>query len=92
MIIRILGAGQFEVPKEAMQELNSLDDSLVSAIEAKDEAAFQACLVNLLSAVRVRSRQLPEDYLGPSDLVLPDSDVSLEEVGKLLTDEGLIPD
>jgi hypothetical protein len=34
---------------------------------------------------------LPADILEPSDLILPHEDSSMDEVRKLLTDEGLIP-
>jgi hypothetical protein len=35
---------------------------------------------------------VPDDALVDSDLILPPSDASLEEVRGLLGDEGLIPD
>jgi hypothetical protein len=34
---------------------------------------------------------LPDDEIVPSDLVLPASDASLDEVRELLGDDGLIP-
>jgi hypothetical protein len=34
---------------------------------------------------------LPDEEIVPSDLVLPSSDASLDEVRELLGDEGLIP-
>src|SRR5204863_41303 len=34
---------------------------------------------------------LPSDALEPSDLILPSPDSSMDEVRKLLTDDGLIP-
>ncbi|MEX2551398.1 MAG: hypothetical protein WD627_00125 [Actinomycetota bacterium] len=92
MIIRILGEGQFEVPAEAMDELNALDDSLTSSIDSNDEEAFRSGLSQLLRGIRDKGSVLAEDYLGPSDLVLPGEDATVEEVKELLTDEGLIPD
>jgi hypothetical protein len=41
--------------------------------------------------VRSVGRQLPDDEIVPSDLVLPSADASLAEVRELLGDEGLIP-
>ena len=92
MIIRILGEGQFEVPDTAMDGLNDLDNSLTAAIDANDEEAFRSGLSQLLTGVREEGSSLPDDYLGPSDLVLPGEDATVEEVKELLTDEGLIPD
>lgn len=90
MIVRILNGGQFEVPDDRMQELNRLDNSLTQAVDAADEAAFRSALGDLLSSVE-SCDAMPDDYLGPSDLILPSADASMEEVKELLTEEGLIP-
>ena len=92
MIVRIMGEGQFDVPEVALEELNRLDDDLEAACASGDEATFRQALVALNEGVHDRGTTLPEDYLGPSDLVLPGRDASLAEVSALLTDQGLIPD
>ncbi len=92
MIVRIMGEGQFDVPDGAVDELNRLDDDLEAACAAGDETTFRQALIALAEGVHDRGSALPEDYLGPSDLVLPGRDASLSEVSALLTDEGLIPD
>ena len=92
MIVRILGEGQFELPNDAMDELNALDDAVTAAIDSKDEEAFRSCLSDLLAKVRERGSTVPDDYLGPSELILPAEEATVEEVTELLTDEGLIPD
>jgi hypothetical protein len=91
MIVRIMGEGQFNVPEDHLDELNRLDDDLAVAIEGGDHDRFQTALEALLTSVRIRGKELPEDYLGPSDLVLPGPDATLEEVSAVLGEEGLIP-
>ena len=91
MIVRILGEGQFSVDDSAAAELNQLDTDLESAVEHSDEAAFTAALTRLLAQVRVQGSPLPPDTLESSDLILPNEDSSMDEVRKMLTDEGLIP-
>ncbi len=91
MIVRILGEGQFRVDDAATAELNQLDAELEAAVEHNDEAAFTAALDGLLAQVRAHGSPLPPDILEPSDLILPHEDSSMDEVRKLLTDEGLIP-
>jgi hypothetical protein len=91
MIVRIMGEGQFDVPEEHLEELNRLDDDLTAAIDGGDHGSFQTALEALLTSVRVQGDELPEDYLGPSDLVLPGPDSTLEEVSEVLGEEGLIP-
>ena len=93
MILRILGEGQFDVAEDRLDELNRLDDDVTAAVEAGDATAFARALAALVTGVRNAGKELPEDYLGPSDLVLPGPDSSLEEVRELLSgsEEGLIP-
>jgi len=91
VIVRILGGGQFRVDDAAAAELNQLDADLESAVERSDEPAFTAALTRLLAQVRAQGAPLPPDILESSDLILPHEDSSMDEVRKLLTDEGLIP-
>jgi hypothetical protein len=91
MIVRILGEGQFSVDEAATVELNKLDTQLEAAVERNDETAFAVALQGLLDQVRALGAPLPSDALEPSDLILPSPDSSMDEVRKLLTDDGLIP-
>ena len=91
MIVRILGEGQFSVDEAATAELNKLDTQLEAAVERDDEDAFATALHGLLDKVRELGSTLPSDALEPSDLILPASDSSMDEVRRLLTDDGLIP-
>lgn len=91
MIIRILSEGQYDVPDDAVDGLNSLDSDLEAAVEAKDHAAFGSALASLLDRIREVSRPVAVDALVTSDLVLPNSDASLDEVRDLLSHDGLIP-
>ncbi|HVA60041.1 MAG TPA: hypothetical protein VNG13_05830 [Mycobacteriales bacterium] len=90
MIVRILGEGQVEVDESEVDELNSLDNALLRAVEADDEAAFRAAHAALLDRVRQLGTPLADDLLVPSDLVLPSADAGLAEVRELLGDEGLV--
>ncbi|MBX6371260.1 MAG: hypothetical protein IRZ02_03265 [Acidothermus sp.] len=91
MIIRLLGEGQYEVSEDTVAALNELDAALASAVEAGDELTFRKALGEMLVLVQERGRRLADDHLGPSDLVLPPADATVEEVRALLGEEGLIP-
>ncbi len=93
MIVRILGEGQFDISGETLAELNELDDQVQAAVEAGDHDLFAQALASLVTGVRTAGTELADDYLGPSDLVIPGPDSTLEEVQELLVDneEGLIP-
>jgi hypothetical protein len=91
VILRILGQGQMEVPEETVAELNELDEALIHAIDKGDEGQFRAALIDLVTKVRQVGKPVADDYIGPSDIILPDTDATLDEVRDLLSEEGLIP-
>ncbi len=92
MIVRLMGEAQFRVDDEVRDQLNELDDRAVTALEADDEPALDSVLDEMARVVRDRGERLPDDDLTASDLVIPPSDLTLEETRQLFTDEGLIPD
>jgi len=91
MIVRILGEGQWEVADAHLDALNSLDAQVETAVAAGDHPSFASSLHELLVAIRTAGDTLPDDSLQDSDLILPPSDATLEEVREMLSDEGLIP-
>ncbi|WP_217145532.1 hypothetical protein [Streptomyces sp. AC627_RSS907] len=91
MIVRIMGEGQLTLADERLAELDKLDDELLAEMENGDGPGFRATLQALLAKVRELGEPLPDDSLEPSDLILPSSDATLEEVQEMLSDDGLIP-
>jgi len=91
MIVRILGEGQLEVPESAVDELNQLDTALESAVERGDEASFRPALAALLARIREVGSPTEAGDLRPSELIIPQPDATMDDVRRLLTDEGLIP-
>jgi hypothetical protein len=91
MIVRILGEGQWDVAEGDLEELNKLDSEVEAAVESGDEPTFSLTLAALLHKVRTTGTPLPDESLDDSDLILPPSDATIEEVRELLGDDGLIP-
>jgi len=91
VIIRILGEGQYDVSDSALDRLNELDAIVESAVEAHNEPAFRDALHALLDGVRTVGVAHDIDALDESDLILPPSDATIDEVRQLLEDDGLIP-
>ena len=91
MIVRILGEGQWRLDDSRADALNELDSQVEQAVDAGDADGFRSALEQLLALVRQAGSQVGLDELVDSDSVLPPSDASLEEVRRLLGDEGLIP-
>ena len=91
MIVRISTEGQYEVLETDAETLQELDNQAVAACEAGDEEQFHATFSRLIEFVREHGRPVAEDELGPSDVILPPPDVSLEEAKDEFSGEGLIP-
>ncbi|QNE77848.1 hypothetical protein F0344_27565 [Streptomyces finlayi] len=91
MIVRIMGEGQLTLADSHVVELNKLDDELLAEMESGDGTGFRSTLQALLEKVRELGSPLPDDSLEPSELILPSSDATLEEVRDMLGDGGLFP-
>ena len=91
MIVRIATEGQYEVDDSVAEKLNEIDNRCVEAVDSGDEAGFQSSYDEMLALVR-QGRQLGEDDLTESQLILPPPDLSFAEAGEQFTGEGLIPD
>ena len=96
MIVRLMGLGQWTLEPEQLLELNGIDEAVEQAVAAGDQERLRKELRRLVDAIRQNGREVPDDLIVESDLVLPDVDATLEEVRELLdsTSEyyGLIPD
>jgi hypothetical protein len=92
MIVRIATEGQYVLPDEHSEKLNELDNGVVAAVEAGDEARFQELWTELIELVRADGTPVADDVLEESDVILPPPDLSFEEAGEQFTGEGLIPD
>lgn len=92
MIVRLMGEGQFELADSIVAQLNALDDQAMAALEAGDEAALDARLDEMWQLVRAQGTALAADDLRSSEVIIPPSDLTLDETRALVGDHGLIPD
>lgn len=92
MIVRLMGAGQFRVDDGCLARLDELDDAAMEALGRDDEHELDARLDEMWTLVREQGTALDDADLSASDLIIPPSDLTLEETRALLSEEGLIPD
>jgi len=89
VIVRILGEGQYQLDEVEAAQLAPLDLELDSAVDRGDEAAFRTALDSAVRLVRSAGTPLPPDELAASDLILPSLDASVDDVRKLIADDGI---
>jgi hypothetical protein len=92
MIVRISGEGQFDLADEESARLNELENAVIATVDAGDDDGYRKAFAALLDYVRGKGREVPDDELEGSDVILPPADISLQEAAADFTGEGLIPD
>ncbi len=92
MIARLMGEGQYRIDEDLRAQLNELDERAAAAVDAQDEGVLDDVLDEMWQLVQERGERLPDDDLSTSDLIIPPSDLTLEETRQLFTEEGLVPD
>lgn len=91
MIVRISGGGgQFELDDQAAHQLEGMDQALTSALHAGQEEEFHRVLQSLITYVCEHGKEVSHDTVVPSDLIIPPEDMTMEEAGRMLTDEGFL--
>lgn len=93
-IIRVLGHGQFVVDSETLRKLNTIDNSIVRRLESGnlDDREFKTKLEQLAELVTKKGKPLDPKTIVSPDIILPDSDLSIEEASKIFYSEGIIPE
>ncbi len=92
MIVRIATEDQFEIPGDQYEALNDLDNAVVAAVEAGDEEAYAKTFAQLIDFIHTNGRQLGDEELRESEVIVPPSDTSLEEARADFSGEGIIPE
>ena len=87
-----MGEGQWRLSDDLIAKLNELDDAAMEALERENEAELDAHLEEMAALVRSEGERLPDDDLHPSDVIIPPTDLTLEETRLLFSDDGLVPD
>ena len=93
-IVRIMGQGQFTVDSKTLKKLNELDNSIVELVsqERSDDSEFRRKLAELSEMVVKNSKPLDPKAIIQSDIILPSTDLSIDEAKRLFRGEGVIPE
>ena len=93
-IVRIMGQGQFTVDSTTLKRLNEIDDSIVQLVstERSDDNEFRKRLIELTSVVESKGHPLDPKEIIQSDIILPSTDLSIDEAKRLFKGEGVIPE
>jgi hypothetical protein len=84
MIVRILTDNQYRLDDQHAAQLDQLDDQLLHAMDAGDDARFSTVLQQLVTLVRDNGTLVGMDEVVPSEVIVPAPDMSLAEACQLL--------
>ena len=93
-IVRIMGQGQFMIDNKILKKLNQIDNSIVQLVsnDRTDNTEFKKRLSELTDIVEKNSKQLDPKEIVQSDIILPNTDLSIEEAKRLFQGEGVVPE
>ncbi|MEX2425978.1 MAG: hypothetical protein WD401_04355 [Thermomicrobiaceae bacterium] len=91
MIIRIATEGQYRLKSAHLDDLNDVDEQIMTAVSNDNREQYQILFDQLLEIVRTNGTPLAEDELLESAMVLPPPDTTFEEARKLFVGDGVIP-
>jgi hypothetical protein len=94
-IVRIMGQGQFLVNNQILKKLNQIDSQLVKLVSDErfpDHAEFRKLLLELTQIVQGNGKPLDPREIIQSDIILPSTDLSIEEAKKLFIGQGVVPE
>ncbi|GIU71734.1 MAG: hypothetical protein KatS3mg003_1213 [Candidatus Nitrosocaldaceae archaeon] len=93
IIVRILGKGQYSISKELLKDLNRLDNRAVRLLKKDgDEDKLRAIISEMIKLVRSNGRKINPKRIIPSQFVIPNEDITLEEAKQIFQGEGIIPE
>lgn len=92
MIVRLMGEGQYELDKMYMDEVNRIDNNIVKIVQKGDELVFKSEFKKLSEYVRKNGNKISDEVIKPSEIIIPPSDLTLDEAKRIFAGDGLFPD
>ena len=89
-----MGQGQFMIDNKILKKLNQIDNSIVQLVsnDRTDNTEFKKRLTELTDIVEKNSKQLDPKEIVQSDIILPSTDLSIDEAKRLFQGEGVVPE
>jgi len=95
IIVRIMGQGQFRINEDTIKRINEIDDAIVQILQNEskaDDQEYRAKVAEIVQTIKSKSQKLEDKELIESDIIVPDTDISIDEAKKVFQGEGIIPE
>ncbi len=94
-IVRVMGQGQYRVNEEIVKKINDIDNAIVQILQnadKSDDQEFKTKIGHLVQIITSEGQRLDDKEIVESHIIVPDSDISIDEAKKVFKGEGIIPD
>ena len=94
-IVRIMGQGQFRINGDTVKTINEIDDAIVQILQNEskaDDQEYRAKITEMVQTIKSKGHKLEDKELIESDIIVPDTDISIDEAKKVFHGEGIIPE
>ncbi|MDQ3840774.1 MAG: hypothetical protein M3297_16090 [Thermoproteota archaeon] len=94
-IVRIMGQGQFRINEDTVKRINEIDDAIVRILQNKrkgEDQEYRAKITEMVQTIKSKGRKLGDKEIIESDIIVPDTDISIDEAKKVFQGEGIIPE
>jgi hypothetical protein len=95
-VVRLAGHGQFRVNGTTINKINAIDNQIVNILDEKkgtaDEKEFRKKITEMVNLITTEGKPLDDREIVSSDIIIPSTDLSLEEAKKIFKGEGIVPE
>ena len=92
MIIRIMGEGQYLASDALCNELNRIDNHIVTLVEEGKAEEYRNELKRLISEIKRKAEPIDPKEILESDIIVPPGDLSFEEAKDVFKGVGIFED
>jgi hypothetical protein len=92
-IVRIMGQGQFKIKEDIVKRINEIDDTIVQILQNEsksDDQNYRAKITEIVETITSEGQKLEDKELVESDIIVPDTDISIDEAKKVFQGQGVI--
>jgi len=92
-IVRIMGQGQFKINEDIVKRINEVDDTIVQILQNEsksDDQNYRAKITEIVETITSEGQKLEDKELVESDIIVPDTDISIDEAKKVFQGQGVI--
>lgn len=94
VVVRLMGEGQYYIDKDTLKEVNRIDNQIVKMLsdEKVDEHAVMENIAAMRILVKSKGKRVKDDIIIPSHIIIPATDMTVEEAREVFKGEGIVPE